>query len=222
MAVTGLARPLRAAMTTRQLTSRGDGESPVAALSADYFWGTPPTPVTDIPYAWLRRPHAFRPQPPMNNVTVSRTNSGQVRAVNQASIDARGNQPASYTIDTVLADDSVNLARWTAATFDAARVRCPSVTIEVTYNIAGGLTDLERQRVLRLDIGDRIRIPDAPASWPAGTSQLQITGVRHSIGDEQHLLTWTTAALIGAEPGEVGPWWRLDYSPLDSTDTIPY
>lgn len=58
--------------------------------------------------------------------------------------------------------------------------------------------------------------PDGRTSaWPDGVTELVIEGIAHSISGDTRFVIWNTAPLIGADPGEAGPWFRADQSTTD-------
>lgn len=59
--------------------------------------------------------------------------------------------------------------------------------------------------------------PDgAREPWPTGVTELVIEGIQHSIDAEgTRWVVWNTAPLIGAAPGQAGPWFRADESRTD-------
>jgi hypothetical protein len=59
--------------------------------------------------------------------------------------------------------------------------------------------------------------PDASRSpWPDGVTELVIEGIAHSVAVDTRWVVWNTAPVIGATPGEAGPWFRADESRTDT------
>ncbi len=54
------------------------------------------------------------------------------------------------------------------------------------------------------------------AGWPDGVTHLVIEGIAHSVAADTRFVVWNTAPVIGAEPGEAGPWFRADESTADT------
>jgi len=97
------------------------------------------------------------------------------------------------------------------------RQRMPQLTLNLVPR-----TDVECWRILAREIGDRISITGAPASWPDGVTELVIEGITHRIGQDVRFVVWNTAPVIGTAAGAVGPWFRLDASRTDGTDVVPF
>jgi hypothetical protein len=113
----------------------------------------------------------------------------------------------------------VNDYVWGTPTPPPAVIPYPSITINLN---SGALGQVDVWRVLGVRIGDRISIPDAPATWPAGSSTLFVEGVTRVESAAQRTVTWNTSPVIGAAPGQVGPWFRLNSSLLGGSDLVPF
>lgn len=195
-------------------------EGAATAAWHDYVWGGHPPPVTEIPYAWLSPPARWRPEQPRNVATVTRSGGSAARAQSTASIAAVGERPFSATVDSQVVSDPQAYAQWIVDYYQDVRQRMPTLTLNLV-----GRTDVECWRILGRQIGDRIRITDAPTGdtgWPDGVTDLVIEGREHRIGGDTRLVVWNTAPVIGATPGQSGPWFRLGESRLDGTDRVPF
>lgn len=181
-----------------------------------YFGGLPPDPV-EIPYTWLRPPLTFRPDSPVNVAEVTRSGGTAAVARDHDSISEYGEWAARVTLDTATAADAANLADWLVAYYTDPRQRCPALAFALNSR-----TDDEVQRLLSCRLGTRIRVTDAPATWPAGATELIIEGIQHSIAADFRLLSWSTSPVIGESAGQAGPWFYLDQSFMDGTDVVPY
>lgn len=179
-----------------------------------YFGNLPPAP-TLIPYSWLTPPARFRADQAINRAKVSRSGGETAYASSTTSSDEYGVWAGSTTL-TVPAgsSDPANLAAHLVATYAAPRMRMPGLTL----NLATRST-VECKRVLGREIGDRITITGAPATWPAGATELVIEGITHTITVGTRLVAWNTSPVIGAAAGEVGPWVRADQSQITGSDT---
>jgi hypothetical protein len=186
----------------------------------DYMWGGHPPAVTEIPYDWLTAPARWRPDQPRNVATVTRAGGSSARAQDAASVDAVQERPFTATVDSQVVDDPRNYATWIVAYYTDVRQRMPTLTLNLVSR-----TDVECWRILGRSIGDRIRITGTPVganAWPDGTTELVIEGVEHRIGGDTRYVVWNTAPVIGAAPGEAGPWFRLGESFTDGTDVVPF
>lgn len=194
--------------------------SPLAAVVGDYYWGTGVTDAlspVEIPYAWIATPLARKPTTPVNAVTVSQTGGTTASALDQASIDRFGSGGEPVTLDTACDADPANLAEFLVEYEATPRPRQPLVRL-----VLHGRTDAEVLRILRVKLGQRVRIPDAPAFWPPGAANLVVEGIAHRLAVEDRAVVWATSALIGVAPTEPGPWWRWDASTWDGTDLVPF
>lgn len=211
MSATGLGLRVRASMPG-SLTY-----SPTLAgvLAVDYLLGIQPAPVYDIAYRWLRRPLRMRQDWPINDFRATRTGGSEVRVTNFDSVEEHIASPGRVTLDTTVSQDPHSIGVWTTTYYADPRDRIPQLTIDL---LAPALTDADRQMLLAREIGDRVLVSDAPATWPAGTDRGVIEGIRHQTDKERHLLIFNTSQPIGAEPGEVGPWWQLDVTSLGDAD----
>lgn len=198
----------------------GLGSGVASSASRDFWYGfSPPTP-TQIPYAWLSPPFRARADRPLNDQTVTRTGGATGYAPNAASIARFGSVSNPVTLETAVDADAQALANWQTTYYTNPRMRCPSLTV----NLFGpSRSDPEKWRTLGVKIGTRIQITGAPATWPEGTTSLIVEGVTHQIGQGVRTVTWNTSPVIGATPGMVGPWFRLNGgSFIDGTDPVPF
>lgn len=183
----------------------------------DYLWGGFPPAATEIPYSWLSRPARWRPEQPRNVATVTRSGGSVARAQSTASVTAIGERPYAATVDSKVADDPRVYAAWIVQYYTDVRQRMPQLTLNLVAR-----SDVECWRILEREIGDRISITGAPASWPDGVTELVIEGVTHRIGQDVRWVVWNTAPVIGSAAGVAGPWFRLDVSRTDGTDVVPF
>lgn len=189
-----------------------------APILNDWTWQPgPPAPV-EIPYVWIfgDQPLRVRPDKPLTSAAVSVNNGRTATAQDKASIAAYGDNEFSAGLDTATTADAAALARWVVAYYatdpdDVPRARFPQLLIRLT-----GRTQPEMHRILSVGIGTRITITGAPATWPQGATEQVVEGIRHTLGEARDV-EWTTAPVVGSEPGEAGPWFRLDvpYSGAD-------
>lgn len=75
-----------------------------------------------------------------------------------------------------------------------------------------------------LNIDEAKIIGPNPTAWPAGITELVIEGIEHSIDSAgTRWVVWNTAPLVGAQPGQAGPWFRADQSMTDGgTDVLAF
>ncbi|HET8683482.1 MAG TPA: hypothetical protein VFM54_16675 [Micromonosporaceae bacterium] len=180
--------------------------------------GAVPTP-TQVPYSWLTPPVVFRPDPPINSAAVSNAGSGSGQAVDTAHRDEYTTWHHPVELDSAITGDPAALAAFLVDQYaaDPPRQRCPSLTLMLNAR-----TSAEIVLILSREIGDRIVIAGAPATWPEGTTSMLIDGISHSIAVDTRYVTWSTTPVIGDDPGEPGPWFRLDESYLDGTHYVPF
>lgn len=188
-------------------------------LAEDFHWGGHPLPAVEIPFDWLRPPVRIRLDTPLNVAEVSQADGDTARSTDAASISGNGGREwrFSESIDSIVAADAVNLAKWITDYYDTQRPRCA--------RLAFVLNDRAHEdiwRILGVTAGRRIAITDAPAGWPTGAAELVVEGVRHSILADLRTVEWITTPVIGAEVGEVGPWFYADDSRTDGTDVVPF
>lgn len=183
-------------------------------IASDWFWGNVAPDPTEIPYSWLRPPVRFRPDPPVNTAEVGRTGGSTARAVDTNHRDALGYGEYTFRaeLDTAVTHDPAALAGFMVAVHanDPPRQRIPALSLMLNNRTVD-----ECQTILTRAIGDRISITGAPATWPEGTTSLVIEGIRHEIGVDARYVAWVTTPVVGDDPGEPGPWFRLDESFLD-------
>lgn len=206
-------------LVEEDLLPRPDTDSGGAGALNDYFWGGGPPSLTQIPYAWLTPPLRFRPDATVNVATATQVDGVTARSVNKSSRDEYGEStaPSSPTLATLTSADPLNFTTHVTANYAAPRMRCPQLTLELLDR-----TDVECWLILAREVGDRIQITGAPATWPEGTTSLVIEGIQHTIGIDERQVVWNTAPIVGATPGIPGPWFRADSSRADGTDKIPF
>lgn len=196
-------------------------------LLADWTWQPgPPRPV-DIPYAWLLAatgPLRSKPDKPLTSAAVSVAGGATAQAESAASIAAFGDQAFSATLYTATPGDGPTLADWIVAYYatppdEVPRARFPSLTLRLNHR-----TMPERQRIMAVTLGTRIRITDVPATWPEGAAHQVVEGITHNRGRGSGPggvadVAWKTAPVVGNAPGVEGPWFRLDV-PYTGTDIL--
>lgn len=197
-------------------------DGPREAVWTDlYFGGTPPAPV-EIPYTWLSTPLIRRPDMPITVATISRTGGTTIRAVDAPSRQEYGENQLSVSLATESEADPAALASFTLHYYATQPGEVPRQRFAILALVLNNRTPTERWRILDAVEGTRIRITDAPASWPDGFTEQVIEGVRHIVGDQERRVEWMTSPVVGATPGEAGPWFRLGISALGGTDVVPY
>lgn len=179
--------------------------------------GTIPPPPIDIPICWLSGSVSLRLDKPINFAAVTQYGKATATKTHTASIDEVGSQPFTATLYTPITADAANLATWTIAYRLTPRMRAPSLTVDLMYR-----TDDERILLRRIERNQRIRLTGVPAEFPEGASSLVVSGLTHEIGYATRRLTFTTAYVLGANPGIPGPWFRTDVSATDGTHVVPY
>lgn len=185
------------------------------ALANDlYFGNLPPAPAL-IPYSWLTPPARFRNDQAISTAAVARQGGGAARATSTTTKAEYGTWAASATLFSPAgSSDPAQLAAHLVAAYDVPRMRMPSLLLNLANR-----TTAECKRILQREIGDRITITGAPATWPAGVTELVIEGITHSITVATRIVAWNTSPVIGAAAGTVGPWVRADQSAITGADT---
>jgi len=184
-------------------------------VANDLYFGNLPPPAVQIPYSWISPPARFRPDQPINTVTIGQGAAGSAYATDSASVAEHGawTPPGNTSLQTGCDADPQNLAEWLVAYYANPRMRMPALTLNLLQR-----TNSECHRILSCDIGDHIRITGAPVRWPRGTPHLVVEGKQHTISAENRTVTWNTSPVIGVEPGTAGPWARADQSQITGTD----
>lgn len=197
-----------------------DQAAAAPAIVNDYFWDTVPAPVV-IRYAWLSPPFRSRADQPINDPAVTIAGGGTAHSPNATSIARYGDFGFPVTLNTAVAADADALAGWLSTNYADFRMRSPSLTVNL---LNGSLQPADIQRLLAVKIGDRIVIPDAPATWPQGSASLFVEGIsRQILIDRCRYITFNTSPVIGTTPGVPGPWFRWGASTWgSSTDQIPF
>jgi hypothetical protein len=190
-----------------------------AAVAIDLFWGVAPPAVVTVDYTWLVQPLRMRPDPPTNDQAATTTNGVYARAIAAASVTAYGTYAGQQIqLDTINDGDAGAYASYTTTFYAAPRQRIPQITFDLLQ-----LTDLQRQTILAVQLGQRITVANVPSTWPAGCNSMIVEGIAHVIGTDDRLVSWNTSPVIGASADTVGPWFRLGASFLNSgTDLVPF
>ena len=197
-----------------------DQQKAMAAVVNDYFWDTAPTPVA-IPYGWLSPPFRSRADQPINDPAITVAGSGTAHAPNQVSIFRYGDFGLPVTLNTAVNADADTLAAYLSSNYSDFRMRCPSLTVNL---LNAQLQPTDVQKLLAVKIGDRIVIPDAPATWPQGNNTLIVEGIaKQVLIDRCRYVTFNTSPVVGTNPGTPGPYFRWGSSTWgSSTDLIPF
>lgn len=183
------------------------------------FQPGPPAPV-QIPYAWLADFLRYRPEKPLTSALVTRTGAGAARDRNDTAISEYGDNPFPAELTTACTADPASLAKHVIDFYAQAGVTPRSRMSAMTIQLAGR-PQAEIHRILSIKQGRRLHISGAPATWPAGMTEQVVEGIARSYS-EGALITFITSPVIGTDPGEAGPWFRLDVSALGGNDIIPF
>jgi len=203
---------------TPLLASPEQHYSPSDEALNDYWWGGGPPAVTQIPYSWLTQNLGFRRDKPYNVADVTRTSGFTARSLaSLANRQRYREQTFTATLDTAVDADAPALATHVVTYRSTPRDRCPQITIDLLQR-----DDLDRWTVLGREVGDRIQITGAPATWPEGTTSLVIEGIQHTIGIDARVVVWNTVPVSGAAAGVPGPWFYADDSVTGGTDKAPF
>lgn len=182
-----------------------------------YFAGRGPARSTDIPWGWLSGPLRFRPDSPLNAAQVTISGGSTAYADDDDSIDEYGQWGFTHTTYSANAKDAANLAAWIVAYYTDPRVRLAQAILVLNKR-----TDSEIRRILGREVGDRVSITGTPTGWPGGAIELVIEGINHSSAADLRVATWSLSPLIGENPDESGPWFRLGVSQLGGDDALPW
>jgi hypothetical protein len=194
-----------------------DSVSP--ALVNDYVWAGSifPTPVT-LDYTWLSQPLAWRPVPPINALTVTRTGGGSASRANATSSDEYGVfDPGGISLDTAIDADPNALATF-ATTYQPNFLQRPP---QLTFDLIPRTTS-EQWRILSVTEATRIILANTPSTWPAQCASLFVDGISHTIGLDVREVVFTCSPLIGQAAGQVGPWFKADLSTAGGSDAAPF
>lgn len=179
--------------------------------------GRPLDPV-DIPYSWINRPLIRRPTTAITKAQISQTGGATAySSAATATVTLYGANTTAVSLDTDCDADPQNLADFLTTYQSTPRPRQPTISFNLLKR-----TDEECLRILGVDLARRVRITDAPATWPAGAVTFVVEGIRHVLGVNERLVEWMTSAPIGETAGVPGPWFRIDTSSLDGTDLRPF
>jgi len=188
------------------------------AVLNDYWWGSSPSPV-EIPFAWVQNPAQWVEDPPLNVIQV--TGNPGASLTDADSVEAYGESAFSATLATATALDATTLAQFVRAYYATGPDEVPRVRfmgLRFVLNAHSQSPD-EIRLLLGVREGRRISITGTPATWPDGASEQVVEGIAHSADDEGgRFLDWITSPVIGVDPGEAGPWFKLGTSFWGGTD----
>jgi hypothetical protein len=190
-------------------------------VANNYFWaaGLASAPaVVEIPLCWLTPPVTLRLNQPVNYVSVTSSTGEDIRAINRESVAQYGVFDASHQLETDEYGAAANLGNWIVAYHGEPRVSSPTLTMM----LHPARTDTERHQILAVEIGQRVRIVDVPAAYPEGAADLIVTGIHDALSTFGRIRQWTTEQVVGAVPGESGPWFVWDSSSWDGSDVRLY
>lgn len=188
-------------------------------LINDYVWGSSlwPTPIT-LPYDWLVQPLAWRPIPPVNSQTVSRSGAGSAYATNATSVGEYGTfDPGGVALETALDADPLALAVHQTAWQPNFLQRPPVLTFDLAER-----TETEQWQILAVVEGSRVILSGTPTTWPAECVSVFVDGIAHEISVDARRVAFTCSPLIGQAAGQVGPWFSADRSLTGGTDVSPF
>lgn len=192
-------------------------QSPLVRIVNDLWWGgiSRPPPV-QIPLSWLRGPVRVRQDPPRKVAEVTQSGSAAPSRVNVA---ARGERqwPFTATVDSVVASDPANLARWVTAYYSVPLPRASAFNL-----VLNARSQTEIWRILGVTLGTHISVTGT-TNWPDGATELIVEGISHRIVGDARVVTWNTSPLVGTAAGTAGPYFRLGVTTLGSaTDKMPF
>lgn len=171
-----------------------------------------------IPWGWLSaKSMTYRPEPPLSDVTVSRTGGGSVTRRNTTASDRYTVRSQSIALDTAVEADPANLAAWLLKAYDRMRTRVPALRINMLNR-----TVAQRQQLLRLRIGDRIQLTGMPAGSPSDVPDLIIQGIKHTVGQNQRVIEFNTSPLLGPSAGQPPACAMVGTAVVGSSTRIAY
>jgi hypothetical protein len=195
-------------------------DSPLAALLNDYVFASSifPASVT-LDYTWISQPLAWRPVPPSNSLTATRTGGISASVTNAASIAEYGTfDPGGVELDTALDADAAALTTFVTTYENVFLQRPPVLTFDLLPR-----TPAECWRILSITEGTRVALANTPSTWPAECRSVFVDGIAHSIGIDERIVTFTCSPLVGQAAGQVGPWLKADTSyPAQFLDVVPF
>lgn len=167
---------------------RGASQAPSAAVAT----GVPSDPV-EIPYSWISPPLTRRPTTAITKAQISQTGGAtSTVSASSATVSQYGVNTAEAQLDTAVDADAFNLATFLTTYESTPRPRQPIVRLILLRR-----TDDERLKILGVTLGTRVRITDAPTTWPAGAVTFVVEGVRHAITNDFRSVEWMTSAPVG-------------------------
>lgn len=217
----GLGRPLGLSPRAAWMFPAPQGIAVEAIWTDLYFAATAPAPI-EIPYTWISTPHQRRPDKPFTVAAIDQDGGTTARAVDKLSRQEYGENRFTASLAAASPAEAPSLAQYVLHYYATQPGEVPRQRASLLGIVLNGRTPTEQWRILDVTEGRHIRIADAPASWPDGYEHQVVEGVRHVLGDEQRRVEWMTSPVIGATPGEPGPWFRLGTSFIGGTDVIPF
>lgn len=154
-----------------------------------------PLPPVEIPYEWIATPLLRRPTAVINSAAISQAQAATAYATDAASIARYGVGSASATLSTAVDADTRSFASHLVTYYDTPRPRQPVLLFNLFPR-----TEAERQLLLSVGLGRRVRIIQTPAVFPPGAANFVVEGIRHTIAVDQRMVAWSTSALIGLSP----------------------
>jgi hypothetical protein len=134
-----------------------------------------------------------------------------------ATVRRYGVNTARVTLSTAVDADAQNLATMVTTYQAVPRPRQPTLELNLMSR-----TDAECLVILGVQLAQRVRVIGAPAGTPPGAVNFVVEGIAHRLGVDDRVVTWATAALIGATTTTPGPWFRWSSSVLGGTDVRPF
>jgi hypothetical protein len=139
-----------------------------------------------------------------NDMTVTRSNDNEVRAVDQTSIDEFGLYRDTLQIPAV--DDSAALAaaQWRVGNYGTPRTRVPNVTVDL--HKLESTAPSQVALLLAADISTKLRLSSLPSQAPTSTVDVFIEGGTETITPKFWRITFNTS------PGDFSQVWQLGVS----------
>lgn len=150
----------------------------------------------------------------VNSVTVTRTTDGYASLyTNFSSTAANGYYSATLDAAPQYSNDLWNLAAWRVNVQRTAKVRWPTVSVDLRT-----IESSTWNTLLSLDIGDQFTISGLPAQAPASSIPLFVEGYTETINLTTHLITFNSSKAVT-------DIWKIGdpvYGKIDSTHLLAY